>query len=283
MLAQITPGFKNDVEPSDRKEEGGLRTQGYIKHSLSYKPLVSVITVLYNGESHLEKTILSVLGQTYTNIEYILIDGQSTDGSIDIIKNYNQQIDYWISEKDNGISDAFNKGIRSSTGEWILLLNCGDKFYQNTSIDNIIKKLEENDQLITGISKHGNSFIPKKNINKNTYEYSKCMISHQATLINSNVYKTYGLYDTKLKIRMDYDFFCRIVGKVNFKYYPIILIDYMPGGISSRSLFDFWKEGFYCIIKNKKIKTQGLDYLSRFIYNIIKMFTKRSKINNFVV
>lgn len=89
---------------------------------------ISIITVVYNGISEIEKTIQSVLNQTYPNIEYIIIDGGSTDGTIDIIKKYQGQLAYWVSEPDEGIYYAMNKGIQKATGEWIHFRNCGDYF-----------------------------------------------------------------------------------------------------------------------------------------------------------
>lgn len=111
----------------DRNGEGGLRTKGYFKKSLRDKPLITVITVVFNGENHLEDTIKSVINQTYDNVEYIIIDGGSTDCTVDIIKKYDGQIDYWVSEKDSGIYDAMNKGIRLACGTFIHHLNIGDK------------------------------------------------------------------------------------------------------------------------------------------------------------
>ena len=91
-------------------------------------PLISIVTVSYNAVATIEQTILSVINQTYPNIEYIIIDGGSKDGTIDIIRKYADQIAYWVSEPDEGIYDAMNKGIKIATGEWINFMNCGDSF-----------------------------------------------------------------------------------------------------------------------------------------------------------
>ncbi|MCI5179906.1 MAG: glycosyltransferase [Candidatus Electrothrix sp. AW3_4] len=116
-------------EGEGRRGEGGLRTQEYFKRSLPEKPLITVITVVFNGAQHLEETILSVIRQTYDNVEYIIIDGGSTDGTLDIIRKYEHAIDYWVSEKDEGIYDAMNKGIDLTTGDWINFMNAGDSFF----------------------------------------------------------------------------------------------------------------------------------------------------------
>ena len=92
-------------------------------------PLITIITVVLNGEKHLDNTIQSIINQKYTNLEYIIIDGASTDRTTKIIKKYGSKINYWVSEKDNGVYDAMNKGIKKATGEWINFMNAGDEFF----------------------------------------------------------------------------------------------------------------------------------------------------------
>lgn len=133
-------GFETIVllpEGIERQGEGGLRAQGKIKKSYKDKPLISIITVVYNGEAYLEQTIQSVINQSYDNVEYIVIDGGSNDGTLDIIKKYEQQIDYWVSERDNGIYSAFNKGVRVAQGEWISFLGADDTYLEDAIMDYI--------------------------------------------------------------------------------------------------------------------------------------------------
>lgn len=132
---------------------GGLRTRGITKHSQLDKPLITVVTVVYNGESTLENTIKSVVNQTYDNVDYIIIDGGSKDGTLDIIKKYEDKIDYWQSEPDKGIYDAMNKGIRLAKGDWINFMNAGDVFYSKYVLKQIfIKDYSDKVSIIYGDS-----------------------------------------------------------------------------------------------------------------------------------
>src|SRR5262245_19759519 len=108
------------------------------------KPLVSIITVAYNADRFIEKTIQSVLSQTYSPIEYIIIDGGSTDNTADVIKKYADRIAYWYSEKDNGISDAFNKGLNKATGDIIGIINADD-WYESDTIEKVVNNFGDSD------------------------------------------------------------------------------------------------------------------------------------------
>lgn len=102
-----------------------------------HRPIISVVTVVYNGVKNIEKTIHSVINQIYKEIDYIIIDGGSKDGTVEIIKRFDNHLSYWISEKDNGIYDAMNKGIMAAKGEWIIFINCGDFFYSHAVLQEI--------------------------------------------------------------------------------------------------------------------------------------------------
>ncbi len=114
--------------------EGGTRASGVIKHGTEGRPLISVITVVYDGESDLDATLQSSIGQTYPNIEILVIDGGSTDRTVEVIRRFDRSIDYWVSERDNGIYDAMNKGLARATGDWVIFMNGGDQFHSSAVI-----------------------------------------------------------------------------------------------------------------------------------------------------
>ena len=167
-----------------RQGEGGLHTKGYFKKSYKDKPLVSIITVVLNGEEHLNKTLNSVINQTYENLEYIVVDGGSTDGTVDNIKKYEDKIDYWVCEKDNGLYDAMNKGIDIATGEWINFMNAGDEFYNySVLMDLFNNQIHEEAEIIYGnheiIYPTGHHRFVKAGIIKNLWKGEQ--FSHQAS------------------------------------------------------------------------------------------------------
>jgi len=158
-------------EGEDRVGEGGLRTKGYFKKSYENKPLISIITVVYNGEQFLEETIQSVINQTYNNVEYIIIDGGSTDETVDIIKKYEDRIDYWISEKDHGMYEAIHKGFTVAQGEIFAWLNADDIYYPWT-LKTVSKVFTNNAiQWLTGIPTHINEKSEMINVEHPKYYF----------------------------------------------------------------------------------------------------------------
>ena len=200
-------------------------------------PKISIITVSYNAVATIEQTILSVINQTYENIEYIIIDGGSTDGTIDIIKKYEDQISYWISEPDNGIYDAMNKGIIKTTGEWIYFLNSGDYFLDNEIINKIAKVIFYNkiaketivlgkircfyDEFFMGIVK-GKSMVD-----------AWYMPPHQGMFIARALYKKYP-YFSYLKILGDRELLIRLKQAEIKEFFQVneVIAQYDLGGIS---------------------------------------------------
>lgn len=253
----------------DRKGEGGLRTQGYFKKSYENKPLVSVITAVYNGEKFLEKTIQSVLDQTYENIEYIVIDGGSTDGTIDIIKKYEDRISYWVSEPDKGVYEAMNKGLKVTTGEYIAILNADD-YYTPDAIALSIEKIidAKSDYSIANVE-----YVNNKGVIKSIYPlkenhiYQEMPYPHVSAFISSETYKKVGLFDTSFKIAGDHDMAVRI----HMQGYKVCYVDksiaYLEeGGISSG--IDSNRESRQVAIKNGKTMTVAW---STYILQLLKV------------
>jgi glycosyltransferase involved in cell wall biosynthesis len=255
--------------------KGGLRFTNDIKKNVyPNQPLVSVITVVKNGELTLKKTIQSVLSQTYKNIEYIIVDGASTDNTINIIRQYENKIDYWVSEADAGISDAFNKGINLSSGTWLNFINAGDQYINNKVIQQVSNFFEK-EYVITGFAKYGIKTIPERLISNNEKLHRKAKISHQASFIKRSVLTDIGYFNKDYKIRMDYDFWLRVLKKYNFKMLNTILVNYDTHGISGQGNATrlFYQEEERANFVNEVEGQYWINLLLKLIY--IKDRTKR--------
>jgi len=168
-------------------------------------PKISVITVVFNGQKYIESTIRSVIDQNYSEIEYIIIDGGSNDGTIDQIKKYESKISYWISESDNGIYDAMNKGIDNATGEWIIFMNCGDLFFNNNVLSQVFNTpiSDEIDLIYGGAfvrSEWGNFYLmahPENQLWKS--------FTHQSMFSRIEINKRYK-FNLDFKAASDFDF-----------------------------------------------------------------------------
>lgn len=187
-------------------------------------PLISIVTIVFNGAATLEQTILSVLDQGYPHIEYIIIDGGSTDGTLDIIKKFENRIDYWVSEPDKGISDAFNKGIAHCHGEVIGTLNADDTYLPGT-LHLVAKALMDgkSGQVLHGAMigvMQGNSSVIAPRPWPALYLYIDVPYFHPTTFIPASVYKSIGGYDTAFHYAMDYDLFLR-AQKAGVKFYEL--------------------------------------------------------------
>lgn len=205
---------------------------------------LSVITVVYNDCQNIERTIKSVLNQTYNNIEYIVVDGCSNDGTIEIIKKYKKSISTFISEPDNGIYDAMNKGISLATGEYCCFMNSNDQFVNDHVIENLFKHNQQADILYgdTIIVNNGKEEIAKP-LSLNKF-WKRIPICHQSAFIKLELQKEYP-YKLKYKVSSIYDFFynCFYLGK-KFQYVELPVSKYDMNGYSSYSfywLFDYFR------------------------------------------
>lgn len=205
----------------------------------------SIITVSYNAIKTIEQTILSVKAQTYKNIEYIIIDGQSTDGTLDIINKYQRDIDYIVSEPDKGIYDAMNKGIRCATGDIIGFVN-SDDWYEPDTIEKVVTCFNSTDAEIT----HGQVWVIDENGNKiktngfenEEVEYEQLhyrMLPHLSVFAKRTVFEQYGVFDINYHIAADYDWILRCyTGGAHLQYINGVMGSFRRGGVST-SIINF--------------------------------------------
>ena len=232
-------------------QEGGIRLKPKLSRQyVENKPVISIITVVYNSEKWIEKTIQSIINQSYVNIEYIVVDGDSEDQTVEIIKKYTDYIDYWVSEFDNGLYDAMNKGLNLATGDYVWFINSGDLIYSLTSLNQILSKetsfadfyygetllIDENEKPI-GMRRH------KAPQELNWMSFAKGMkVSHQAMIVKKEIVQPYVL---KYNYSADYDWAVKALKRAEtIKNTNLVLAKFMDGGMTSQYLFPSLKERF---------------------------------------
>jgi glycosyltransferase involved in cell wall biosynthesis len=210
---------------------------------------ITIITTTYNNAATIHDTIKSVLSQTYKNFEYIVIDGLSNDNTVGIINEYKTKFEGRLrlySEKDNGIYDAMNKGIKMSTGDIIGILNADDFFTSNNIIETVAKSFENNHIDAVYGDVH---FVNSINLNKSIRYYSSkifkrplmrigMMPAHPSFYTKKSVYEKLGLYKTNYKICADFDLLLRFIyiHKINIMYLPVDMVTMRIGGVSTNGL-----------------------------------------------
>jgi glycosyltransferase involved in cell wall biosynthesis len=205
---------------------------------------VSIITVSLNNGEYIDSCIQSVISQDYKNIEYIIIDGGSTDQTIDIIKKYEDKINVWISEPDAGMYDAINKGIRLSTGDIIGILHSDDLYIDRHVITNVVQHFEKNTDSVYADLVYVERNNPSKIVryyDSSIFGVSKFaygwMPAHPTCFIKKAVYEKYGLYKTNYIIAADYELLVRFYAKhgITIRYLPKVLVKMRRGGLSTRN------------------------------------------------
>ena len=199
--------------------------------------LVSIVTIVFNGEMYIEQTINSVLGQKYSPIEYIIIDGGSTDGTSQKIGKYKNRIDHFISEPDDGIYYAINKGISFARGDLIGLIHCGDYYESDAVSDAVGIFLDREVDVIYGnlkvLEEAGKESIIRIVQGDHNNLKKRMSILHPATFVSRRCYLQHGLYDTQYKSAADYDFFLKLfLSKVKFHHVDTVLANFRSGGTS---------------------------------------------------
>lgn len=206
-------------------------------------PKISIITAVFNRVDKIEQSILSVVNQTYDNIEYIIIDGGSTDGTVDIIKKYKNRISYWISEPDNGLYNALNKGIKVATGEYIQVIGSDDCLYDVHTIEHVVKELCDRPDVfacgVYNINPINAIEIFKDNHDiRNKKQTTGNMSHHPGIFVKRELYIQYP-FDEKYTIAADYKCFMQwyIRDDVRFKYSDLPVVYFEIGGCSTDGVF----------------------------------------------
>lgn len=199
---------------------------------------ISVITVCFNAVSTLEKTILSVINQTYPNIEYVIIDGGSTDGSVDIIKRYADRLAYWVSESDSGIYDAMNKGVARAKGVYCNFMNAGDCFYDTHVVEEVFGKKTIYGDIVVGntILKGKHSVLEHSPRQISTGKLVNGTLNHQSSFIKKSLLDA-NPYNDKLRLASDWEFFFKelIINNRTYQHVDCIISVFQMGGLSNTS------------------------------------------------
>lgn len=246
--------------------KGGFRNQS----DLSRPPLITVITVTFNAAAHLQNCIQSVLNLASRNVEHLIIDGGSTDGTLEILQNYNQQIAYWQSEPDQGIYHAMNKSLKLAKGEWLLFLGADDQLLPGFT--EMIPYLKNPNCIyygdyISNNKRYGGKF--------STYRLAKSNICHPNIFYPKNVFTKYQ-YEEKYRISADHflNIQCWADPEFTWEYHPFIIANFSSEGISSKNTDRVFDTDRYAIIK----KYLGLTPYLRYLFRRLKGRIKKSRV-----
>ena len=245
-------------------------------------PLFTIITVSYNSKKTISDTINSVLAQTYPNIEYIIIDGGSTDGTVDIVNSYGNRISKFISEPDRGMYDAINKGILLATGDIIGTLNSDDFFCDVTVIQKIADVfIDENTDAVIGdvqfVDTKDNSrifrYYSSKKFHPGKFKFG-FMPAHPGFYVRRNFFETLGYYKTDYTIAADYELLIRFLynNKLRSKYLPMPFVSMRRGGVSNKSIFSniLLNKEIARACKENGIRTNYLNIYSKYFFKIFE-------------
>lgn len=242
---------------------------------------LSIITVNLNNKDGLQKTIDSVISQTYKDFEWIIIDGGSTDGSKELIENYSDYVSYWVSEPDKGIYNAMNKGIKQAHGEFLQFLNSGDIYIDNKTLEKVESHLD-NEDIVFGYAVTIDKKYKKRRVNIrheliSCYDLTRDTINHQCAFIRKELFNKYGFYEEKYNIVSDWKFFFDVIAihRCSTKHINLDVVVYDTAGISQTNCIEMENERRE-ILKLYLPEYAIDDYISRFQINEIlrHKFTK---------
>jgi glycosyltransferase involved in cell wall biosynthesis len=213
-------------------------------------PLISIITVCFNAEQFIEQTIESVLSQTYSHLEFVIIDGGSTDNTVNIIRKYESRLTFWQSQSDRGVSHAFNLGFAATTGQWLLYLNADDFFLGPTVIEQMVPHLIQHSDkdivfgrlmFVTREEEPQALYIPVVYGSPWRWKIFRLLnsIPHQTSFINRRYFERVGGFDENFLIAMDYEFFLRGGKELQARQIPILLVGMRVGGLCSAAIHSY--------------------------------------------
>ncbi len=229
---------------------------------------ISIITAIYNARATIETAIKSVINQTYPHIEYIIVDGGSTDGTLDIIEKYRPFIHQFVSEPDKGIYDALNKGVKMATGDIVGFLHADDLFDHDDIIDSIAHSFAtKNASAIYGDLEYVNNQFPDKVIRYwKSKEFTPSLLKlgwmppHPTLFVRKSIYDAIGIFNDNYKISADYDFVLRLFSKkeYHFSYLPMVITRMRVGGASNKSIKNIIQKSKEDIRALKQNKAGGI-------------------------
>ncbi len=274
------------------KQEGGQRILGTYKLvSTPQKPVVSVITVVYNSEKLLERTIENILSQTYHNIELIIIDGGSKDGTLDIIRKYNDKISYWVSEKDNGLYHAMDKGLQLASGDYVWYINSGDLIFDNTTTEKIFSENPTDADIYYGDTLYvngnyepiglRNEITNKKlpaQLSVDSFQFGM-VICHQAFIMKRSLA---ARYDLQYKYVSDYDW--EIACTKNAKtaiHTNQVLAKFLTEGFSTKHRKASVKEKRKVMLKHWGFVIGNLNYCTNFFRAGISFLQRKKYVKQY--
>ncbi len=215
---------------------GGLRMKGVLPQNSTAQPLVTVVTAVFNGQPYLEGCLKSVLRQDYPNIEYIVLDGGSSDGTLDVLRRYDDRIALWKSEPDKGVYDAWNKALAEASGEWICFLGVDDELLPGALSAYMALAAEhpEAEYMSSRVRWVHESGYERTNGGPWTWpEFSRWMcVAHVGSMHRRALYNRLGAYDTSYRSAADYELLLRARGQLNAVFMPITTVAMRAGGVS---------------------------------------------------
>jgi len=264
---------------SKKPLSGGTRFKGGGSESSSpRRPLVSIVTVVYNGERHIDQAIRSVLSQTYDNIEYIIVDGGSTDRTLNIIRKYEDHINCWVSESDRGIYDAMNKGIGLARGDLVGLLN-SDDWYADGAIAEVVRMYSSDGGKNRVIAGKWNIVLERLGI---TIEATPSLrfhtgmpFCHQAMFVPKTIYDSVGLYDTRYRFAADLDMVLRLyTSNTPFTFSDKVLVHFRATGASDQYYRESVREASEIIRNHLPYPTYAAYRIVRWNFQFLTMVSR---------